>query len=55
MVQEGPELTSPHKNHKNTGTTNCRTTIIKKDWKLPKKIFYLPRQRQDGRSVTFVT
>lgn len=52
MEQKGPELASPHKN---SGTANCRTTVIKKDWKLPKVIFYLQRQRQDGRSVTRVT
>ena len=39
---EGLELTSSHKNTKIT--TNCWTTTDKKEWNLPKKIFYIQRQ-----------
>ena len=39
---EEPELTSSHRNNKIT--TNCQTTIDKKDWNLPKKIFYIQRR-----------
>lgn len=49
MEQKGPELASPHKN---SGTANCRTTVIKKDWKLPKVIFYLQRQDKMAECYT---
>ena len=41
---EGPDFTSSHENTKIT--TNYWTTIDKKDWNLPKKIFYFQRQRR---------
>ena len=50
MVElEGRELTPSHKNSKIT--TNCWTTIDKKDWKLPKKIFYIERQRRSHNKM----
>ena len=42
---EGLELTSSHEHTKIT--TNGWTTINKKDWNLPKKVFYIQRQRRN--------
>ena len=44
---EGLELTSSHKNSK---ITTNRWTTINKDWKLPKKILYIQRQRRRSHS-----
>ena len=46
---EGLELTSSHENTKLT--TNCWTTINKKDLHLPKKVFYIHRQRRSHGTV----
>ena len=44
------ELPSSHKNTKIT--TNCWTTIDKKDWNVSKKIFYIQRQRKSHNEMT---
>ena len=46
---EGLEFTSSHENTKIT--TNCWTTIDKKDRNLPKKIFYIQRQRRSHNEM----
>ena len=46
---EGLELTSSYKNTKIT--TNCWTTMDKKDWNLPKKVFHIWRQRSHNERV----
>ena len=46
---EGLQLTSYHENTKIT--TNCWTTIDETGWNLPKKIFYIQRQRRSHNEM----
>ena len=48
---EGLELNFSHKNTEIT--SNCWITINKKDWNLPKKIFYNHRQRRSHNKMRF--